>query len=329
MTANSPLRRRGVRGLLGQTYPTGLVRAPLHPKAADYRLRPLLDRTAAAAPPTKRVWSVPQHLNQRNVGACVGFAYAAELTGEPAGDRAVTAAEGDRLGFTVYKRARKIGGYYSDGMTGPEEGQGVTMEAGALAARDLGLISGFYWADSIDDVRDAVLNHGPVPIALYVRSWLTMPPFDGTVNRLKRSEEPKYGAHAMCVVGYDPAFPFKDGVQPGFLIRNSWGADWIQVDVKKKVRVLPKVRRRIAKRFPNRPNPRWKIRWSLKDVGQAWMRADDLEFSLAEYGWEWGSAVLPVGRVAFDTGDVLSANPDPFGAPYDGTQPGNETWQQP
>jgi hypothetical protein len=48
------------------------------------------------------------------------------------------------------------------------------------------------------------------------------------------------------------------------------------------------------------------------------MREADVEFCLAEYGWDLGSAVLPVGRRAFDVTAVVAANPDPFGAPYDG-----------
>ncbi|MBD3359646.1 MAG: hypothetical protein GF365_02995 [Candidatus Buchananbacteria bacterium] len=71
---------------------------------------------------------------------------------------------------------------------------------------------------SIDNVKQAILTYGPLPIATYVYENWRWVGRDGKIEMPQPGERP-IGAHATLIVGWH------DELQ-AFLIRNSWGRDW-------------------------------------------------------------------------------------------------------
>lgn len=261
--------------------PLGAVRRPLHPAAASYPMRAALPASRPRV--SRRVWPAGPVLDQGALGACVGFGFTAELMAAPAPDRDVPRPVAEAFARRVYYRARQIAGLDQS----PTDG--TTPESGALAVRELGLIGGFYWATSIDEVRDALLASGPVVATL---PWV--PSMDrvsrrGTV-RVRRRPTASY--HCLLVLGYDPAHEFgskrRPDRRPGFLLRNSWGHSWGGHVVRR--------------RRPGKRGPVW--RRGREDRGQAWISAEDLAWGLEEFGWSNGAAVLVTGRAPVDLAAV-------------------------
>lgn len=71
---------------------------------------------------------------------------------------------------------------------------------------------------SIDNVKQALLTYGPLPIATYVYDNWRWVERDGKIKMPDQGER-SIGAHATLLIGWH------DGLQ-SFLIRNSWGRDW-------------------------------------------------------------------------------------------------------
>lgn len=159
---------------------------------------------------------------------CVGHGWAAELAGDPVrvnlGAASVKYPAGDRPDpFNVHGAAHWIyrAAQHLDEWEGVDY-SGTSVLAGAKVCQSLGLMDGYRWARTKNDVRDTLITVGPVVIAI---PWLTgmFEPVDGEL--LITGEE--VGWHCVLVNGYDPALSLNGGPRREMArVLNSWGTSW-------------------------------------------------------------------------------------------------------
>ncbi len=181
-------------------------RVPSPPsESARYPVRSILSRTV---PPREVHWALPDYfpLDQGSEGACVGFGVSAELSADP-----VAVVTGNPYAFALYADAQA-----EDRAMGNNYGAGATVLAGLKAARKRGVISGYRWAQSFDDIRDAVIALGSVVMGT---DWLADMdhPNDGGLIRVGGRVR---GGHCWTLIGYVPNHPEWGEV---FEAVNSWG----------------------------------------------------------------------------------------------------------
>lgn len=176
--------------------------------------------TAVAPPtlPSKRLWDPPGTvLDQGREGACVGFAWSAELAASPVRVTGInnTYAQG------LYERAQQLDEWPDD-----EPYEGTSVLAGAKTCAERGLITEYRWAFSLDDLRGAVLGLGPAVIGI---PWLTGM-FTPRPSGLLDVNGDVAGGHAILVRGYNPKMRIKgEGWftrHAVFTLRNSWGRNY-------------------------------------------------------------------------------------------------------
>jgi hypothetical protein len=186
-----------------------LDRIPSPPsESARYPLRSLVRR---AVTPKEVHWDLTGDfpLDQGSEGACVGFGTSAELSALP-----IALPTGTPFANKLYQLARA-----EDAAMGYHYPDGATVLGGLKAAKKLGLIEGYAWAQSFEDIRDAVLGHGSVVMGT---DWLTgMDSWDDD-GVLSVSGEVR-GGHCWAIVGYVPDHPRHGEL---FELCNSWGPGW-------------------------------------------------------------------------------------------------------
>lgn len=154
-------------------------------------------------------------LNQAEEGACVGFGVSAELSADP-----IMLPTGTPFAFRLYELARE-----RDRAMGLHFPEGATVLGGLLAARDLGQIQGFAWAQTSDELLDAVLGHGSV--VLGTNWWSGMDQL--TSEGLARIKGWVRGGHCYTIIGYIPRFAVRDRTTGPisyfevYELINSWG----------------------------------------------------------------------------------------------------------
>lgn len=154
----------------------------------------------------------PVHLDQGSDGACVGFAFAHELSARP--------LEIPGLGYDfargVYWDAQRIdpwpGGAYPD--ASPQY-EGTSVLAGVKVLHRHGYIGEYRWCFGEDDLAIVVGYHGPVVVGTNWYEGMYQPDSDGFVRPTGRVG----GGHAYLVYAAD----HDDGF---YRIWNSWGKDW-------------------------------------------------------------------------------------------------------
>lgn len=187
------------------------------PKSLDYPVRALTGSTVEKKP---KLWTPPKPvLDQGWEGACVGFAWTAELMGSPFPDPYTTKEQGDWFARNkVYKPAQFI-----DEWEG-ENYEGTSVLAGAKVVQKEGFLDEYRWAFGIEDLRDAVITTGPAVIGI--------PWYDGMYGTkpsgLVEVGGDLVGGHALVVYGYHPGMriPGEDwhSRHEVFRWRNSWGS---------------------------------------------------------------------------------------------------------
>ena len=271
----------------------GLILTDPDPRSARFRMADQV----ASQPNVRKVWQIAHVLDQGQNGACVGFGYAAELAADPHPSDASEATL-TRYAKELWQRARVIDGRPAEPV--PPDAGGTTMLSGAKACVEAGAWDGYAWANSIEDVRNAVVGSGPVVIGI---PWLGSMDWAAPRNhalRVDRSEKPVY-AHCLLVNGYDPALRLKINgkvrTEAAFLLTNSWGDDWGNLWYWGKVRRWKWVRKwsRRKRRKVRRRVRRTKRRWKSRSRGQAWITATDLNWLLGQRGYA-ETACIPTGR---------------------------------
>lgn len=186
-----------------------LDRIPSPPSnSAAYPIRALVP----AVPERREVrWELTGDfpLDQQAEGACTAFGTSAELSALP-----IAIPTGNRFAFDLYEHVRA-----EDRAMGYHFPAGATMLAAMRAAKKLGHIQGYRWAQTFDDIRDAVLTHGSVVMGTWWYSGMDSWDEHGLV----RVGGERRGGHCWTIVGYLPAHPAHGEV---FEAINSWGPDW-------------------------------------------------------------------------------------------------------
>jgi C1A family cysteine protease len=205
-------------------------------RSRAYPIRAILDEHT---PPFRRIWHGGPVLDQGAEGACVGFGWTGELLARPNTQVGVTTVEANAFARQTYKQAQLL-----DEWAG-EDYEGTSVLAGAKVVQRAGMMSGYRWCFSVADVRDAVIEHGPVVIGVnwyYDMYWTDEDHYVHVGGSL-------VGGHCLVVLGFDPERedPITGMPTPTFRWRNSWGK-------------------------------------SYGDEGNAWIRQDDLARLLDEDG---------------------------------------------
>lgn len=164
-----------------------------------------------------KAWAGPYvRLDQGPDGACVGFGWTIEAMSSPVrarpGGYRGKVSEANFFAFDVYRTAQTV-----DEWPG-ESYEGTSVNAGAKVMRDRAFITGWNWANGINDVIAALITEGPVVLGI---PWMdTM--FDTDANGLLTVGGSVAGGHCICATGWYPRL----WGGPAIRLRQSWGAEW-------------------------------------------------------------------------------------------------------
>lgn len=166
-----------------------------------------ISRRLKAVEPRRKLWAGPlQRVDQGREGACVGFAWTIEALSTPVRVKLADANE--------YAR-----GFYRETLDNDEfpgnADEGTSINAGGNTARRRGLIEGFLWADTMEDVRVAVQTAGPVVVGI---PWMSSM-YETNERGHVIVEGDVVGGHAITLTGYTPKWWGTEW----FRWRNSWG----------------------------------------------------------------------------------------------------------
>lgn len=176
------------------------------PRSRDFPVTAALEAVA----PRRQVWLHGRPLNQQAEGACTGFGAAGRIAAAPQSAKGVK----DAHGFAWYDLNKR-----TDEWPG-EDYDGSSVLATMKTGRALGWWTGYRWCFGMTQVRDAVLQLGPVIIGVPWRAGMYEAP--GGVLEVTGDV---VGGHCLAIIGYDPAAPELGGAE-GYLLLNSWGPEW-------------------------------------------------------------------------------------------------------
>lgn len=187
------------------------------PKSLEYKASYLFD---ANEPLEKKVWETGPVLDQGREGACVGFAWTAELMAEPMKPIPMPSEDvANRYAKGVYRQAQTL-----DIWPG-EDYSGTSVLAGAKVLKDRGYLESFHWCFSVDELKYAVTQLGPVVLGVnWYRGMYRTQTIDG--KAFVDVSGKKVGGHAITVVGYDPEVEVNGVKTECFIWRNSWGSGY-------------------------------------------------------------------------------------------------------
>jgi C1A family cysteine protease len=164
-----------------------------------------------SAAPRERKWVLSNPvLDQGSEGACVGHGVSNILSGYPNYNRF---KRPQVIAFGIYHAARFV-----DEFPG-EADDGTSVLAGMKVAKEFGLTAGYHWANTLPELKTAVLSVAPVAIG--VNWYANMMSTDK--NGLVHVSGNVVGGHCVCVYGYEHV-PFSQDMH--FRFRNSWSAQW-------------------------------------------------------------------------------------------------------
>lgn len=166
------------------------------PRNASYRVRELLASNAAT---DSRKWPCAVRLNQGKEGACVGFALTQWLATAP----------GPIVNGTN-EAARQL--YYDIKCTDQWRGEGTRIENGLALLKARAIISTYYWCQSAYEMRQTVIQLGPLVCKIPVFDGMYRPDFAGRIRPTGKIN----GWHAILLNEYDASWDRNWFV-------NSWG----------------------------------------------------------------------------------------------------------
>lgn len=109
----------------------------------------------------------------------------------------------------IYHRAQQLDEWWG------ENYDGTSVRGGAKALQERGLIGTYRWATTVEDVRDAILEVGPVIVGTWWYASMFYPDPEGFLE----VNGSRAGGHAYVVNGVN----WDRGV---FRLKNSWGRRW-------------------------------------------------------------------------------------------------------
>jgi hypothetical protein len=180
------------------------------PRSDNYRIR---DHIRTFREPRSYSW--PNYLtetDQDGQGACVGFTTLEELTSVPQVVKGLT----NQDGFEIYWDIQDIDQWVGSERPGDRvKSSGTSVHAAARLMKTRGLWSGYLWAKTVEELREAVCWHGPVPIGV---DW-TADSMETDAEGYVHPTGPVEGGHAVLIRGYSvPRRAFRG--------RNHWTNGW-------------------------------------------------------------------------------------------------------
>lgn len=170
----------------------------------------LADRLAATAEPKSKFWVPGDPLDQGQEGACVPHGIVGDALCSPV---RVKFPDPQALAFEGYDWTRR-----NDEFPG-ENYEGTSVNAGMKWYRQLGLIEGWLWCRTVEELIQALLQVGPAIIGIPWRESMYEPRGDGLVEVSGKV----VGGHCILVNGYSPRYGKLGEV---FRVFNSWGPTW-------------------------------------------------------------------------------------------------------
>jgi hypothetical protein len=216
----------------------------------DWKMKTILPATTTL---TQKTWQSPIRLDQGGYGTCVFNAWTHYLTCGPIQHTEKVLLDPEKqpsysqLGSSAYWTDPVTGkvDYSGDGYAAelyavrgydaihdgilmpkdPERDDGAYTHLGAVILKRRGLIDGYYSAESVDDVLQAVLTHGPV---VHASAW-----YRNMFGTYKGQDDMQYvdvdpasglaGYHAYLIDAVNLA---PTTGEPFATILNSWGPGW-------------------------------------------------------------------------------------------------------
>lgn len=171
-------------------------------RSRAFPIRTLVETLA----PRSYTWGCPVRLDQRNEGACVGFAWTHELAARPKVHGQVT----EQLARDLYYEAQ-----VRDPWPDTPPAEGTTILAGAKAAVAYDYLEEYRWCFSVSDLALTVGHRGPVVLGINWHADMMDTDGDGYVH----ASGGVVGGHAILCNGYSAKYQ-------RFKLVNSWGWDW-------------------------------------------------------------------------------------------------------
>lgn len=183
-------------------------------KSKDFGVREILPKESIISSSS---WSYGPQLDQGREGACVGFAFTHGLLAKPLPiDPEPEIMPATKLAQSIYRNAQKI-----DEWPGHDY-DGTSILAGAKIARRRGYIAEYRWCFTIEDIRDTILNVGPVVAGVLWNRHLSFPMHSGLVHL----GSDLGNGHAILIDGYFPNMKFGNVEHEVFRFKNSWGSSY-------------------------------------------------------------------------------------------------------
>lgn len=155
--------------------------------------------------PRSYTWSCAVHLDQGQLGSCVGHGFTHLEIARPKPHKGLTEDDAKAL----YYRAQQLDEYPG------EQYEGTSVNAGGLASREKGWLKEFRWATSVDDIVSAVGYHGPVVMGTNWYTGMMDTDAKGFVHPTGANE----GGHCWLVKGVSVKGKY-------FRAHQSWGTSW-------------------------------------------------------------------------------------------------------
>lgn len=175
------------------------------PRSLNYGVQQLL----TPAPVISSWWAGGPVLDQGQEGSCVGHALAGELSASPVRVKGMTHEAAVRL----YEHAKQV-----DEFEGVDY-DGTSVLAAMKVGVELGHYEGYRWAFSLEDVKQALLQLGPVILGI---NWYESM-YETTRTGLVQLAGRLVGGHCLLLTGYSSNYA---GHGETFRWRNSWGTEY-------------------------------------------------------------------------------------------------------
>jgi len=192
-------------------------RAFFDPKSLEYKAFYLFDDKK---PLKKKIWETGPTLDQGREGACVGFAWTAELMAQPSKPIPMPRVDvANRYAKGVYREAQT-----KDIWPG-EDYSGTSVLAGAKVLKERGFLESYSWCFSVEELKYAVTQLGPAVIGV---NWYRGMYKTKTVDEKSFVDisGKKVGGHALTIIGYDPKVMINGKKTECFIWKNSWGNNY-------------------------------------------------------------------------------------------------------
>lgn len=167
----------------------------------DYPIRTVLPPRK----PRSYTWSCATHLDQGNLGSCVGNGFTHDAIARPRPHAGLTETDA----VSLYHRAQQLD------ETPGENYEGTSVLAGAKASAERGWLTQYRWATNVDDMVSAIGYVGPVVIGV---NW-----YEGMMDTDERGfihpTGSVQGGHCVLVKAVDVK-------NQTFTIHQSWGTSW-------------------------------------------------------------------------------------------------------